>query len=883
MIGKRFAHYEIVEKLGVGGMGVVYRARDLQLTRDVAVKFLPGRFAADPERLARFNREARSASALNHPNIVTIHQVGIDDGLPYIVMEFVQGLSLREMVRERPLSPTQVLDLGAQIADGLAKAHAAGIVHRDLKPENVVVTPDGLAKILDFGLAKAGAPDPDSGAESHTKSLRLESQDEGSPLSSAATDPGVVLGTAGYMSPEQAAGRPLDFRSDQFSFGSLLYEMACGQRAFDRPTVVQTMASILDDEPPPVGTVNAAVPAPLRWVIGRCLSKDPRQRYDSTQDLARELKTLRDNVATLSSSGALLVSPWGSGSLLALTGRARTWAVALGLLAIVAIGAYATRQRWLGLLGLEPLPQERHLVVLPFESDAQDEKGRAFSDGLADTLTLRLGQMTSRDGSLWVVPSGEVRRAGVTTAGAARRVFGVTLAVAGQLRHAGERLGLEAQVIDTRAEHTLRRLTLSTPLTEPAGIEEQMLARLAGLLDAEPSGAPMRPSSPPVSPTAYQAYQEGRGYLQRYEDPAMLDQAISAFQHAAEIDHSFPLAYAGMCEVNWRRYELTHKAMWVSDAQKQCRRALELNDLLAQVHVTLGLLDLGMGKNEAAEKDFARALGLDPHNGDARLHLASALEAQGRFSEAESTYRQAVAAHSTYWAPHNHLGAFLWARGRYAEAATAFETARSLTPDNTRVLNNLGGVYQYLDRQADAELALRASLKLRPNSKAFANLAALLFFAGRYAEAAAALESAVEIDPGDYRLWHNLAAARYWAVGLSANTTDAYAKAAELAENQLEINPRDALLRVKLADCYVMLRRAAEARRLIALALDEAPADPAVLSRAGAVLEQLGDRSRAIQLVASAVRYGLSPLELERDPALRALRSDDHFRKVLGP
>ncbi|MEO8190242.1 MAG: protein kinase [Acidobacteriota bacterium] len=284
--GSKLGPYEILSALGAGGMGEVWRARDPRLGREVAIKVLPESLAADSDRLSRFEQEARSASALNHPGIVTIYEVGKSDAVSYIAMELVQGSTLRELIAAGPLAPKRLMGIAAQVADALAKAHTAGIVHRDLKPENVMVTRDGFAKILDFGLAKL----VETGDSDVTRA-----QTVGQP-----TQPGMVLGTVGYMSPEQASGRPVDFRSDQFSFGSVLYEMATGKRAFSRGTTVETLTAIIREEPEPIGSLSPEAPAALRRVIERCLTKDPDERYLSTKDLALDLAHLRDHASEIS-------------------------------------------------------------------------------------------------------------------------------------------------------------------------------------------------------------------------------------------------------------------------------------------------------------------------------------------------------------------------------------------------------------------------------------------------------------------------------------------------------------------------------------------------------------------------------------------------------
>jgi dipeptidyl aminopeptidase/acylaminoacyl peptidase len=286
--GTRLGPYEVLSPLGAGGMGEVYRARDTRLQREVAVKVLPVELSCDPARLKRFETEARLVSALNHPNIVTIHEVGRSDSTSFIVMELVDGKTLRELLYAGPLPLRKVLSIAAQVADGLAKAHASDIVHRDLKPENVMVSSDGFVKILDFGLAKLTHPDSDRG------------QTEQAPTIPGGTEPGLVMGTVGYMSPEQAAGQRVDFRSDQFSFGSILYEMVTGKRAFERATRPEILAAIIREEPKPIAAVNPKAPSHLRWIVERCLAKEPQNRYAATEDLARDLGTLREHVSDLS-------------------------------------------------------------------------------------------------------------------------------------------------------------------------------------------------------------------------------------------------------------------------------------------------------------------------------------------------------------------------------------------------------------------------------------------------------------------------------------------------------------------------------------------------------------------------------------------------------
>src|SRR5579863_10444446 len=279
--GTRFGSYEILQRLGAGGMGEVYRAKDTRLDREVAIKTLSLDRCSEPEALSRFEQEARSACALNHPNIVTIYEVGLVKGTRYIAMELVDGETVRALLASGPIAFRKCVALAVQIADGLAKAHEMGVIHRDLKPENLMVSRDGTAKVLDFGLAK----------------LRKLDHPRGSDATTSITEHGTVMGTVGYMSPEQATDGEVDFRSDQFSFGSVLYEMVTGSPAFRKETHAETTAAILRDEPERLAARMLQAPAPFIWIVERCLAKDPKQRYASTRDLARDLAAVRDRLA----------------------------------------------------------------------------------------------------------------------------------------------------------------------------------------------------------------------------------------------------------------------------------------------------------------------------------------------------------------------------------------------------------------------------------------------------------------------------------------------------------------------------------------------------------------------------------------------------------
>ena len=387
--GARLGPYQIVAPLGAGGMGEVYRAHDARLGRDVAVKTLPAGLAATPERRARFEQEARAASALHHPNIITILDVGEDDGVAWIAMELVEGKTLRELLAAGQLATRKSLEIAVQVADALAKAHAAGILHRDLKPDNVMISKDGYVKILDFGLAKLAEPDGGQSSERSTMARPL-------------TGSGVVLGTAGYMSPEQAAGRETDFRSDQFALGAILFEMATGARPFQRPTVAETLAAIIREEPEPIARLNPRAPAPLRWITERCLAKDPDDRFASTRDLARDLASLRDHLSETTSSAEALPAPRGSARW-RMPAAIAAVALALGF----GLGALAFRRAATDAVEFDQLSYRRGTVLSArFAPDGQSVVYSAAWEGRApEVFSVRFDSPESRSLGL---PAAEV-------------------------------------------------------------------------------------------------------------------------------------------------------------------------------------------------------------------------------------------------------------------------------------------------------------------------------------------------------------------------------------------------------------------------------------------------------------------------------------------
>jgi serine/threonine-protein kinase len=863
--GSLLGYYEILAPLGSGGMGDVYRARDTRLNREVAVKVLSPAFANDPNLLMRFRREAHVLASLNHPNIVTIYDVGQKSRTVYIAMELVEGKSLDEILAAGAMSTRDVLDIALQIGAGLAVAHECGIVHRDLKPKNVMVRKDGLAKILDFGLSKLAPGFPRSPLDG----------------ASVVSEQGILLGTMDYMSPEQASGLPTDFRSDQFSFGSLVYEMVAGQRPFQRETVAQTLTAIIEVEPKPIAALNPKVPAALEAIVRRCMSKKPEKRYASTQDLVRELKEIRD------SSAADMTRP-----LFANHGtvprRAPLWLeiILAAALIVAGIGVFGPRlletvRAWPALLSPAT---EKQLVVLPFTNVGNDPENQSFCDGLVEILSSKLSQLEQFQQKFLVVPTTDVLREGIVSVREARQIFGATLAITGSVQRAENHIRLTINLVDPKTLLQLKSKTIDTEVHDISVLQDGVVLEVADLLDVKLSDQAKQTLAigGTTVPSAYEYYMQGKGYLQRYEVAQNLDTAITLFHRALEQDPKYALAEAGLGEAYWRNYDLTKDTQWAEEARKSSAAAIALNDKLPQVYVTLGMIQTGTGRYEEAVQYLQKAIALDPINGDAFRELAKTYQQMGKLGDAESAYKNAIAVRPGYWAAYNELGGFYYRLGRYPEAQKEFQTVVELTPDNARGYSNLGVIAYSEKRYDEAAKMYEKSVAIKPTATAYSNLGAVYYSLAQYAEAARYYETAIQMNGHEPRWWHNLAGA-YQASGDSQKARAAFEQTAALTEEQLRVNPRDPNLLIWLADAYSYLDQPQRARQLLQQALSLSPDDVSNMFQASAIFDQIGDRDLALQWIAKAIKGGFSRDLIEKEPTLARLRLDPRFPALFGP
>ena len=854
--GTRFGSYEIAHVIGSGGMGDVYRARDLRLGRDLAIKFLHDDLARNTLQLHRFEREARAASALNHPSIITIYEVGEHDGHPYIAMEFIEGQRLRDFLATESISIERGLEIGVAIADGLAAAHARGIVHRDLKPENIMVTTERRIKILDFGLAKP-ADDPAIPVDSN-----------------AATMPGVVLGTAGYMAPEQTRGRAADFRSDQFSFGTILYEVFGGQSPFRRATSMETMAAILRDTPPPLVDRRPDIPEEIAEIINRCLKKDPAERYASTADLAHDLRHVQQRFASGSRSGRL-----------SFTAPPSRWRAPLFVAAAVAVATLA-----IGLTLMRPdpvvpaapatgttLPQIKSVVVLPFLESSGDPEWQERGNAMAQTLSASLGSVP---GIQIIPPSGFPKGIDRRDIRALARYVGATIALVVTLDRSGDRI---------RAAYSLQHPTEGVQFDAGTvdGSVEDLFAfgdRLAERVAESFQGRiPPRSAADLLTPASQDRFMLATAAMLRYDEPASIDYAITLLEPLAETNPDSALVNAALGRAYQLKYVIASDPIWAERATTASRKALQLDRGIPDVHVTLGQLYIMTGRPEEAIRDLEHALQLRPNDPEAMLSLAQALGNSGKVERAEETYQAAIAQRPGYWAGYNRLGVFYLTTARLDQAIPQFRKAVSLTPDNGRALANLSGALLMNSLFAEAVETSRRATEVQPtNPGGFINLGTAYYYLGRFEESRDAFQKAVELSPNSARYRFNLGDTLF-AMGARQEMNEAYAEGIRLAQATLQLNPSDAMTHGQLVLACSRTGDVARARHHRDTALELAPTSGDVMYFAAVFALEQGDTAGAVDLIQRAVAADYPAAWIASDPAFRSIRQHPQIARFTAP
>jgi len=863
----KISHFEIKETLGAGGMGVVYKALDTKLNRNVAIKALARHLAHNPEFRKRFLIEAQAVAALNHPNIATIYETREEGNEAYIIMEFIEGEELSKKISKGKLGIPEALDYAIQIAEGLKTAHQNGIVHRDIKSQNIMVTGSNRIKIMDFGLAK------------------LTGQ-------SMMTQLGATVGTINYMSPEQTRGGEIDKRTDLWALGVVFYEMLTGKLPFNAAYEQAIIYSILNEEPKSVLEIVKDVPKEINEVIKNLLTKLPENRYQNADELLSDLKAIKQSLET-GIPFEQLKSGSGTADYINKLRKEKNVSAAFSHKRVVTISMVFVilffiilfkREDILKLFGGDLLPDEIHLAVLPFDIISSDSTNRVFCDGLVETLTSQLSQFEQFQGKLWVVPSGEVRRGKVTSTDDAFKKFAVNLVLTGSVQKMTQGYRLTLSLIDTKNKRQLASRIIDDPMTSNSFLQDEAIIKVADMLNVElkPKNLELLTAGKTGSAEAYELYLKGRGYLANYDRIKNVDDAIALFTRAIKIDTSFALAYAGLGKAQLTKYRKIKDIPFIESAIKNCNKAIELNDKLSSVRITLGSIYLETGKNNEAKEEFQKVLEIDPVNSEAYHGRASAFLALGMTREAEASYKKAIEMKPGYWNSYNTLGAFYYKQGKYLEAASQFQQVVALTPNNANGYRNLGTMYYFLN-QKDKQIEMyKKSLEIEPDYTTYSNLAVIYFKEKKYKDAARMYEKVVELNNKDYKIWGFLAASYYRTPGEKEKSFEANKRALSLAEQQLQINPKDPDLIVSTASYYAMLGELNKSRSMINELKYLVIINNETFFSIGILFEEwLGERESALGWIKKALEKGYPVTEINNTPQLQSLIKDKRYISML--
>jgi len=839
------AKYRIIEKLGSGGMGEVYKAEDLVLLRTVAIKVM-SRDENSPTGSIRFLREARAASAINHPNIVTIYEIGETGTHSYIAMEYIEGRSLRNLMSANEVKPANVLDISKQICDALSEAHQRGIIHRDIKPENILLTARGRVKVVDFGLAK---------------SVPMQRAIGGTTAAESLTEPGTVMGTLSYMSPEQLRGEALDVRTDIFSFGIVLHEMIAGRLPFAGSTSLEVAASILKDPAFEIGTVPPELPRDITHVVSRALAKHREDRYESFEEIKQTIESLRHAPHEVQDRATSYTSELPPPPI----PTQRT------------SGLAAAMRSSAKMVAVPPT-----ILVLPLQSVGSDESSAFIGIGLAHAITTDLAKIKGLSVLSKSAGAGRVNEKGTGVRELAREL-GATILLEGEVMRGGNIIGVMARLTDAETGRVLWGAQYRGDSSDLFSFQDAVCESVAETLKLSIPNEVRDQLAKPATTNieAFEFYSRGRAFLERRDVRENIDFAIQMFKEGLKLDSDFALAYAGLGEAYWQKYQITHDSAWVDGALSASDHALVLDPNQAKVHISLGIVYYGTGKIDSAIEEFEVATELQPMSDDAHKWLGRCWQRKGEMERAVACFERAIQIRPGYWENYSRLGICLYFFGRYRDAAEQFRRVITIQPDSALGYNKLGGIYTLLGLYDEAVAMHKRAIEIYPNSASYTNLGTDYFYLGRNEDAISAYSAAIELDPRDHLLYRNLGDA-YLRVGRRSEAEDQFRMATRFLRERLTVDPNNAGLLALLANCQVKLGQESEALQTIERSIALEPHNTTLMYAKAVVFAISGRAGEAIELLKRALTSGYSRAEAERDPDLEVLRGSRDYDSLFA-
>ncbi len=857
--------YEILGVLGQGGMGAVYQARDRELDRMIALKVIRPELATDPAILLRFKQELILSRNITHKNVVRIFDLGEADGIRFISMEYVDGEDLRTLLRRQgKFSHKEAIAVVEQVCRALDAAHSEGVIHRDLKPQNIMRDKHGRIVVMDFGLARSLGE-------------------------TGMTQTGAIVGTLEYMSPEQALGSTLDQRSDIFSVGLIFYELLTGKAPYEADTAIASLMKRTREEARSASDVDGSVPRSLSAIVGRCLEREPANRYHSAVELLQQLTTWESNPnISAESLSKMIAHPIVHRSRFNLDLPGKSWMWIIGAVLVIALATFAGRTVLNRAApssdemtrGIPSLKQGKYVAILPLKQVGDEKTLGYVADGIQEALAAKLFQLKE----IHLASSDAVDKAAARNLPLSKlaRELGVNLVLQGMVQGNSDKLRVTLNLVDATSGKLVWSQEFPGSPGDVLALEDQIYNPLASALSLKPTDEEQARvgAHPTENVKAYDLYLQGRNILRNGHTQDAYKQAVGLFDQAIEKDSNFALAYTGLADSSLRMYGETKDGMWAQKATLAAQQAERLSNNLPEVHLSLGSVYSMTGKYTEAVSELKRALELAPNSDEAYRNLGDAYSLSGQSEEAIEAFQKAVAANSYYWTNHNALGNAYFGLGDNPKALPEFQKVIEIAPDSPMGYEGVGMVYLREGKWGEAIPQYQKALALAPDAPTYSNLGTAYFWLKNYDQATMMYEKAVAVTPKNEEYLGNLGDSYRWS-GHSDQAADSYGKAISLAFQQLQVNPRSSAIMGDLGLLYAKKGDATNARQYTNQARAISPDDVQLMYSEAQVKTLIGKPEEALKALRLALEKGYSAQEAWSDPELQKLQALPQFSQLV--